>query len=103
MEFANNTNDDIFTHSSDNSWGFNFENVRRNEFINNLGSAADVKINKQIKFQKTGTTIVGVCYDGGVVLGADTRATGGTIVRHNMRCTLKFLVSHFIGWFLGNG
>lgn len=33
-----------------------------------------------MKFQKTGTTIVGVVYEGGIVLGADTRATGGTIV-----------------------
>jgi 20S proteasome subunit beta 1 len=26
----------------------------------------------------TGTTIVAVCFDGGVVLGADTRVTTGT-------------------------
>lgn len=32
------------------------------------------------KARKTGTTIVGVVYKGGVVLGADTRATEGTIV-----------------------
>lgn len=31
-------------------------------------------------FMKTGTTIVGVVYKGGVVLGADTRATEGPIV-----------------------
>eukprot|EP01132_Coremiostelium_polycephalum_P008600 gene8600-10586_t len=31
-------------------------------------------------FLKTGTTIVGVVYNGGVVLGADTRATEGPIV-----------------------
>lgn len=30
--------------------------------------------------RKTGTTIVGLVYKDGVVLGADTRATGGTIV-----------------------
>jgi 20S proteasome subunit beta 2 len=35
---------------------------------------------KPLSYKKTGTTIVGVKYDGGVVLGADTRATGGTIV-----------------------
>ena len=29
---------------------------------------------------KTGTTIVGMIYKDGVVLGADTRATGGTEV-----------------------
>lgn len=32
------------------------------------------------KMKKTGTTIVGVCFKGGVVLGADTRATEGPIV-----------------------
>jgi 20S proteasome alpha/beta subunit len=30
--------------------------------------------------KKTGTTIVGVVFDGGVVLGADTRATEGDTV-----------------------
>ncbi len=35
---------------------------------------------KPIAHKKTGTTIVGVKYNGGVVLGADTRATGGSIV-----------------------
>ena len=29
---------------------------------------------------KTGTTICGAVYKGGVVVGADTRATGGDIV-----------------------
>lgn len=29
---------------------------------------------------KTGTTIVGVVYKDGIVLGADTRATEGTVV-----------------------
>ena len=32
------------------------------------------------KFTKTGTTIAGAVFKGGVVLGADTRATAGTIV-----------------------
>ncbi len=32
------------------------------------------------KTTKTGTTICGCVFDGGVVLGADTRATGGDIV-----------------------
>lgn len=31
-------------------------------------------------FTKTGTTIVGLLFDGGVVLAADTRATAGSIV-----------------------
>jgi 20S proteasome subunit beta 2 len=38
------------------------------------------KVIHEMSHKKTGTTIVGVKYEGGVVLGADTRATGGSIV-----------------------
>merc|ERR1712028_308967 len=58
---------------SSNLGGFNFENVQRNNFIQQQGC-------KIPKFRKTGTTIVGVIYKDGVVLGADTRATGGSTV-----------------------
>jgi len=54
--------------------GFNFENYKRNEFLT---------ISKGIKMpisRKTGTTIVGLVFKDGVVLGADTRATEGPIV-----------------------
>merc|ERR1719231_1191204 len=53
--------------------GFSFDNARRNAVLGSRG----VHIPKA---RKTGTTIVGVCYDGGVVLGADTRATEGDTV-----------------------
>ena len=33
-----------------------------------------------LSYKKTGTTIVGVKFNEGVVLAADTRATGGSIV-----------------------
>ena len=53
---------------------FNFENVTRNSrFETTSGFCAP-------KAMKTGTTICGVVFKGGVVLGADTRATEGTIV-----------------------
>ena len=45
----------------------------RNLNLNKLGYSAP-------KARKTGTTIVGVKFKDGVVLGADTRATGGNIV-----------------------
>merc|ERR1712028_139855 len=61
------------TRFSSNLGGFNFENVQRNNFIQQQGC-------KIPKFRKTGTTIVGVIYKDGVVLGADTRATGGSTV-----------------------
>jgi len=56
-----------------NLGGFDFDNCVRNNFIQQQGA-------KLPKFRKTGTTIVGVCYKDGVVLGADTRATGGSTV-----------------------
>lgn len=50
--------------------------------VNKLRNNALVekKVIKALSYKKTGTTIVGVKFDGGVVLGADTRATGGSIV-----------------------
>ena len=54
--------------------GFQFDNVKRNSFL-----AKHTNL-KQPKFTKTGTTICGVVFNGGVVVGADTRATGGDVV-----------------------
>ena len=53
--------------------GFNFDNVRRNEMLRGSGLAFKYAM-------KTGTTISGVCFAGGVVLGADTRSTNGETV-----------------------
>lgn len=57
-----------------NLGGFNFENCRRNAFLMESGGF------KMPGAMKTGTTIVGLVYKDGVVLGADTRATGGSTV-----------------------
>ncbi|CAG9767519.1 unnamed protein product [Ceutorhynchus assimilis] len=53
--------------------GFSFENCRRNAML-------EVKGHAMPKAQKTGTTIVGIIYKDGVILGADTRATEDTTV-----------------------
>jgi len=53
--------------------GFNFENCQRNEVLEKTGC-------KMPGAKKTGTTIVGLIYKDGVVLAADTRATGCSIV-----------------------
>uniref|UniRef100_A0A0A9WBW6 proteasome endopeptidase complex n=1 Tax=Lygus hesperus TaxID=30085 RepID=A0A0A9WBW6_LYGHE len=53
--------------------GFNFDNCKRNLQLVEKGFAVP-------RAQKTGTTIVGALFAGGVVLGADTRATEGPIV-----------------------
>ncbi|CCW61418.1 unnamed protein product [Phytomonas sp. EM1] len=58
--------------------GFSFENVERNLKLENQGY-------KPPRALKTGTTIVGVVFKDGVVLGADTRATEGNIVA-DKRC-----------------
>ncbi|KAG5492804.1 hypothetical protein JKF63_01384 [Porcisia hertigi] len=58
--------------------GFNFENVQRNLNLEGEGYSAPRTL-------KTGTTIVGVVYRDGVVIGADTRATEGSIVA-DKRC-----------------
>jgi len=54
--------------------GFSFENFQRNE---NLTKQLDLKAPTAYK---TGTTIAGIIYEDGIVLGADTRATEDTVV-----------------------
>ncbi|XP_042980321.1 proteasome subunit beta type-7-B-like isoform X2 [Carya illinoinensis] len=53
--------------------GFSFDLCRRNEMLSNKGVPPP-------SFRKTGTTIVGLIFQHGVILGADTRATEGPIV-----------------------
>mmetsp|Transcript_27930 Transcript_27930/g.44285 ORF Transcript_27930/g.44285 Transcript_27930/m.44285 type:complete len:302 (-) Transcript_27930:215-1120(-) len=53
--------------------GFDFGLANRNALLVSQGM-------KLPKFTKTGTTIAGLVFDKGVVLGADTRATAGNIV-----------------------
>lgn len=56
--------------------GFSFENFKRNQFLEkSLEGNGTMK-----KARKTGTTICGLIYKDGVVLGADTRATEGNTV-----------------------
>ncbi|CAH8678526.1 Proteasome subunit beta type-7 [Schistosoma haematobium] len=55
------------------SGGFSFENCYRNKVIEQKG----FKLPKAVK---TGTTICGVVFKNGIVLGADTRATEGSVV-----------------------
>eukprot|EP00542_Grammatophora_oceanica_P019738 CAMPEP_0194049082 /NCGR_PEP_ID=MMETSP0009_2-20130614/29584_1 /TAXON_ID=210454 /ORGANISM="Grammatophora oceanica, Strain CCMP 410" /LENGTH=288 /DNA_ID=CAMNT_0038695147 /DNA_START=33 /DNA_END=899 /DNA_ORIENTATION=+ len=55
--------------------GFSFENVHRNAAIEQLATKSKVSLPST---KKTGTTITGMVFKDGVVLGADTRATNGT-------------------------
>jgi len=54
--------------------GFNFDHCLRNAYFEKTQGL------KLPNAMKTGTTIVGLVYEDGVVLGADTRATEGPIV-----------------------
>jgi len=53
--------------------GFNFDNCKRNALLIQSGFQPP-------KTVKTGTTIAGIIFKDGVILGADTRATEGPIV-----------------------
>lgn len=55
--------------------GFSFENLVRNQQLLSMAGSDTLPTPK-----KTGTTIVGMVYKDGVVLGADTRATSGSEV-----------------------
>jgi len=57
----------------DNQSAFSYDNVQRNAFLEAKGYKAP-------KTKKTGTTIAGVMFKDGIILGADTRATEGPIV-----------------------
>ena len=63
--------------------GFNLDYKSRNDLLEAQGLKA--------KFTKTGTTIAGIMFDGGVILGADTRATGGSTVLDKMCKKLHYL------------
>jgi len=69
----------ILNHSNG---GFNFENTVRNTRLMKEAAGKNVTLPK---FIKTGTTIAGVMFKDGVVLGADTRSTAGPIVA-NKNC-----------------
>lgn len=65
--------------------GFSFDNSHRNIMIEQMAKKSTAggvsgSVGYLPQATKTGTTIVGLVYKGGVVLGADTRATGGTEV-----------------------
>ncbi len=46
---------------------------------------------KPPKMIKTGTTIVGIVFDGGVIIGADTRSTAGTIVANKNAAKVHYI------------
>lgn len=77
VDSARSAQMNIEAYEASTSGGFNFDNVIRNDLMQKKLGGGDVALPKA---WKTGTTIVGVVYKDGVVLGADTRATGGAEV-----------------------
>jgi 20S proteasome subunit beta 2 len=67
--------------------GFSFENFQRNEFLALKGFPMP-------KARKTGTTIAGIVFKDGIILGADTRATEGDIVADKNCSKIHFLAQN---------
>ncbi|GAA6053512.1 hypothetical protein JCM3770_000302 [Rhodotorula araucariae] len=67
--------------------GFSFENALRNSSL----AAKNLNLPRATS---TGTTIVGVVYGNGIVLGADTRATEGPIVADKNCEKIHFISEH---------
>ncbi|XP_059365006.1 proteasome 20S subunit beta 13a [Carassius carassius] len=68
--------------------GFNFENSTRNIVLENGSEEGKIKAPTPMK---TGTTIAGVVYKDGVVLGADTRATSDEVVADKMCAKIHYI------------
>ncbi|XP_013412691.1 proteasome subunit beta type-7 [Lingula anatina] len=64
--------------------GFSFENCKRNALLAQKGMKAPTAY-------KTGTTICGIIFKDGVILGADTRATEDTIVADKNCSKIHFI------------
>lgn len=67
--------------------GFNFELHSRNQQLLRNGV-------KPPKVMKTGTTTAAVIFKDGVVLGADTRATGGSVVMNKNCAKIHYLAKN---------
>lgn len=67
--------------------GFSFELCKRNEALKQAGIQFPTPL-------KTGTTIAGIVYKDGVVLGADTRATEGSIVADKNCSKIHYIASN---------
>ncbi|CAB1440434.1 unnamed protein product [Pleuronectes platessa] len=65
--------------------GFNFDNTARNAAFEGLLAGQSPKP------LKTGTTIAGVVFKDGVILGADTRATSSEVVADKMCAKIHYI------------
>lgn len=63
-----------------------------NEMYNNIDDVHEI-LKSSIPELKTGTTIVGICCIDGIVLGADTRSTGGALVMDKNKLKIHKIAS----------
>uniref|UniRef100_U3F704 Proteasome subunit beta n=1 Tax=Micrurus fulvius TaxID=8637 RepID=U3F704_MICFL len=68
--------------------GFSFHNSARNAQLESEGGQKGLRLPAA---RKTGTTIAGVVYKDGIVLGADTRATEGMVVADKNCAKIHFI------------
>ncbi|KAG8141793.1 putative Proteasome subunit beta type protein [Naja naja] len=68
--------------------GFSFHNTARNAQLESGGAQKGLRLPAA---RKTGTTIAGVVYKDGIVLGADTRATEGMVVADKNCSKIHFI------------
>nr|XP_033773034.1 proteasome subunit beta type-7-like [Geotrypetes seraphini] len=73
-----------------NPGGFSFENCQRNELLEKEICQQGLRVPK---VRKTGTTIAGLVYKEGVILGADTRATDDMVVADKNCLKIHFITS----------
>ncbi|CAE7574367.1 PBB2, partial [Symbiodinium microadriaticum] len=76
--------------------GFSFDLCKRNEMLMSSSNSSVLP-----KAWKTGTTICGIVYKDGIVLGADTRATGGSEVMDKNCEKIHYLAPNI--WCCGAG
>ncbi|KAL7434423.1 hypothetical protein ACHAXH_005393 [Discostella pseudostelligera] len=87
MSELTSNNNNLSSSARGAAGGFNFDHVHRNALLqhqlatsNNSNSSSFSSSSILPLATKTGTTIVGLVYANGIVLGADTRATNDTTV-----------------------
>eukprot|EP01002_Notosolenus_urceolatus_P005804 NODE_2548_length_1092_cov_23.253116_g2118_i0.p2 GENE.NODE_2548_length_1092_cov_23.253116_g2118_i0~~NODE_2548_length_1092_cov_23.253116_g2118_i0.p2 ORF type:complete len:306 (-),score=90.80 NODE_2548_length_1092_cov_23.253116_g2118_i0:50-967(-) len=78
----------------DHKPAFNMDLVYRNHHLVNAGMKVPAAM-------KTGTTTCGACFDGGVVIAADTRATMGSVVAEKFCEKIHYLAPNI--WACGAG
>src|SRR5271156_2571791 len=85
--------------------GFKFDNYQRHSYYSTRLTSRNLSLTqngfKEPRHTSTGTTIVGVKFKNGVILGADTRATAGTIIADKNCEKIHYLAPNI--WCAGAG